>query len=185
MTDERMGEALLDAVERLPRGAGIVFRHHSLGERERIALYRKIRRIALRRRLTLVVAGPIALARRLGADGAHLRAAHVTPRGMIRTVSVHNARELVTARRARADLAFVSPVFATRSHPGAHALGRVRFGLLTARSPIPVVALGGLDARRARSLARFRIHGWAAIDAWTKAGKRRNADCQKRNAVPT
>jgi thiamine-phosphate pyrophosphorylase len=61
---------------------------------------------------------------------------------------------------------FVSPVFPTRSHPGAPALGRIRFGLLIRDSGIPVIALGGMDERRARSLARLRVHGWAAIDAW-------------------
>jgi thiamine-phosphate pyrophosphorylase len=31
---------------------------------------------------------------------------------------------------------------------------------------VPVIALGGMDARRAASLGPFGIYGWAAIDAW-------------------
>jgi thiamine-phosphate pyrophosphorylase len=38
--------------------------------------------------------------------------------------------------------------------------------LLIRDSGIPVIALGGMDEGRARSLARLRVHGWAAIDAW-------------------
>src|SRR3546814_3022387 len=34
MTDERQGETLWRALYRLPRGAGVVFRHHSLPPRE-------------------------------------------------------------------------------------------------------------------------------------------------------
>lgn len=171
MTDERQGEALLGAVERLPRGAGIVFRHHATPWRERHALFGRVRVIARRRGLVLVVAGDARTARRLGAEGFHERSARIGPPDLIRTTSVHHARELITAHRARADLAFVSPVFATRSHIGAPAFGRVRFGLLAARSPVPIVALGGVNPRRACALAAFAIHGWAAIDAWSENRK--------------
>ena len=61
---------------------------------------------------------------------------------------------------------FVSPVFATRSHPGARALGRARLGLMIRNLPVPVIALGGMDARRAAGLQPLGIYGWAAIDAW-------------------
>jgi thiamine-phosphate pyrophosphorylase len=73
----------------------------------------------------------------------------------------------VAAIRAGADALFVSPVFATRSHPGAPALGRARLGLLIRGLRIPVIALGGMDRRRAASLRALGVHGWAAIDAWT------------------
>jgi len=55
----------------------------------------------------------------------------------------------------------LSPVFPTRSHPGGKVLGALRFRLLAARSRLPVLALGGMNARRARALRGF---GWAAID---------------------
>jgi thiamine-phosphate pyrophosphorylase len=55
----------------------------------------------------------------------------------------------------------LSPVFATRSHPGAATLGPVRFRLLAARSLVPVIALGGMDTRRAR---RLGTRDWAAVD---------------------
>ena len=55
----------------------------------------------------------------------------------------------------------LSPVFPTRSHSGARALGPVRFRLLAARAAMPVIALGGLNPRAA---SRLRWHRWAAID---------------------
>jgi len=61
---------------------------------------------------------------------------------------------------------FVSPVFATRSHPGARALGPIRFALMVRGLPIPVIALGGMTAKRARRLQLLGASGWAAIDAW-------------------
>jgi thiamine-phosphate pyrophosphorylase len=86
--------------------------------------------------------------------------------GGIRTASAHDRREAVRAVRDGADAVFVSPVFATRSHPGARALGRVRFGLIVRDLGVPVIALGGMDARRARTLPGS-VYGWAGIDAWT------------------
>jgi thiamine-phosphate pyrophosphorylase len=70
------------------------------------------------------------------------------------------------SKRARADFVFLSPVFPTRSHPGAAALGPIRFGLLARGTHVPVIALGGMDPRRAQRLEKFNVYGWAGIDAW-------------------
>ncbi|WCT73196.1 thiamine phosphate synthase [Sphingomonas naphthae] len=163
MTDERQGEALWVALRRLPKGSGVVFRHYSLPPAERRALFDRVRRIARARRLVLVLAGPPRLARGWRADGAHGRSPHRSP-GLLRTAPVHDRRELVVA--GGADLLFVSPVFATRSHLGARGLGRIGFHALARRTRQPVAALGGMTARRARSLGGVR---WAAIDAWSSS----------------
>ncbi|WP_245942096.1 thiamine phosphate synthase [Sphingomonas gilva] len=160
MTDERMGEGLWDALARLPRGAGVVFRHYATPPAERRALFERIRRIARRRRLTLLVTGD-ALP---GADGIHGRTARRS-HGLL-SRPVHSRIEAIAAARAGADLIFVSPVFPTRSHPGARTLGPVRLGLMLRGIEIPAVALGGMDARGFRRLGSLRLHGWAAIDAW-------------------
>ena len=161
MTDERMGEGLWAALERLPRGGGVIFRHYATAAVERREIYARVRKVARKRRLTLVVAGP----RLPGADGSHGRGA--MRRGKLATRPVHTRAEAVAAARARADMIFVSPVFATRSHPGARTLGAVRMGLMLRGIGIPAIALGGMDARRFRRLAPLKLHGWAAIDAWT------------------
>lgn len=148
MTDERMGSALIPAIERLPRGSGIVFRHYSLPRAARQALFRRVRRVARARRLTLLSGGP---------GGEHGR----KPGSL--TAPVHSLRERIAAERNGARLVFVSPVYSTASHPGARALGRVRFGLLIRGIKVPVIALGGMTHKRARSLSAFRIYGWAAI----------------------
>lgn len=78
----------------------------------------------------------------------------------------HNRAELVRARRAGARVVFVSPVFATRTHPGARALGVVRFGLMIRGAGVPVAALGGMDARRFRRLQALGAIAWGGIDAF-------------------
>jgi len=161
MSDERQGDTLWQALERLPKGAGVVFRHHSLNPRDRRLLFERVRRVARRRRLLLLLAGPPRLAVVWGADGSHGRGAG---RGL-RSAPVHGVRELRTAERVGARLLFVSPAFATRSHPGAMPLGPLRFNLLARNTRLPVIALGGMNGVRARRLRG--IYGWAAIDAWS------------------
>ena len=167
MTDERQGDRLWAALHNLPQGSGVIVRHYSLAKHARLDLIARIRKIARTRRLTLVVAGPAALALATHADGFHARSAHVGPRHLLRTVAVHDEAELRLARRIGANLIFLSPVFATESHPGAPSLGRKRFGRLTQKSEIPVIALGGMTARRAKSLRQLGLYGWAGIGALT------------------
>ncbi|TMJ15796.1 MAG: thiamine phosphate synthase [Alphaproteobacteria bacterium] len=155
-TDERQGERLWRALERLPSGGGVVFRHYSLPAAERRALFDQVREIAQGRRLTLLLAGaPLP-----DADGTHGR-----PGRGINSRSAHNLRELRAAARAGADLVFLSPVFATRSHPGAPPLGPRRFALIAHQARVPVIALGGMNEERARNLGG--AYGWAGIDAWS------------------
>lgn len=169
LTDERMGDALWRALDRLPSGGGVIFRHHATPPGERRLLYECVRRVARARRLVLVLAGVPRAAIGWRADGVHGRSPHRTAtRRLLRTAPAHDARELIAARRAGVDLVLLSPVFATRSHPGGVVLGRARFGLVARTIPrAKVIALGGMDARRFRSLRALGAHGWAAIDAWT------------------
>ncbi len=156
MTDERQGEGLWAALERLPSRSGVVFRHYSLDPMPRRQLFGQVKAIARRRGLILLAAGtPLA-----GADGVHGR------RGAgLMSASVHNRRELRAAERAGVDFVFLSPVFATRSHPDARLLGPRRFALLAHQAKVPVIALGGMDSEKARHLGG--AYGWAAIDAWS------------------
>ena len=52
-------------------------------------------------------------------------------------------------------------MFATASHPGADTLGAAGFHALARDSSVPVIALGGMNAARARELGG---HAGAAID---------------------
>ncbi len=157
MTDERLGDALWAAIDALPRGSGIVFRHYVTAPQARRALFERVRRYACRRRLVLVVAGP-PLGR--GAIQRHGRHRDVL------TAPVHSRTEAIAAKRAGAALLFVSPVYPTRSHPGGPSLGPVRFGLMIRGLKLPVIALGGMNERRWRALRATGAYGWAAIDAW-------------------
>lgn len=111
----------------------------------------------------MILADSEQAARKLGADGIYGAPRALAPcrAGMIRLATVHNPREIALANRLGADAMLLSPVFATRSHPGSATLGPVRFALLARLARAPVIALGGMTRRRATALKWPR---WAAID---------------------
>ena len=155
MTDERLGEGLRDAVARLPEEAGIVFRHYSLDEGARRALFDTVRAAHPG---PLLLSAPADLAAAWDADGSHGRHAGAV------TAPAHNLAEIRLAEAIGARLIFLSPVYPTRSHPDASGLGAEAFATLAAQTGLPVVALGGMNAARAKTLSG--AYGWAGIDAW-------------------
>jgi thiamine-phosphate pyrophosphorylase len=165
MTDERQGSGVVGAVRNLPQGGGVVFRHYSLAEAERRALFDEVLAEARGRGLTVLLGGLRSEGELWGADGGH---GWGSGRGL-RSVSVHNLREMRLAEAEGADLLFVSPVFPTRSHPGGKVLGPHRFAQLAAQARRPVIALGGVTQVNAGKLLRLGAYGWAGIDAWTPA----------------
>ena len=158
MTDERMGPGLWRALKRLPRGSGVVFRHYRTLPAERRRLFRRIAAVARARGLVLVRAGDSSLGAEAGTHGRR--------GGRLVTWPAHDRAEALRGVRAGADLLFVSPVFATRSHPDAPALGPAKARRIVAGLPVRAVALGGMTPARGRALMRSGWWGWAAIDAW-------------------
>lgn len=154
ISDARNDAALDAALARLPRGSGLIFRHYHLDPAERRSRFGQLARIARARGHLVFLAGTRAQARRWGADGAYGPGGDLVP--------VHSLREI---GRAKAAALLLSPVFATRSHPGAPTLGPLRFRLLARQARAPVIALGGMDAHRAR---RLKWSLWAGIDAFLR-----------------
>ena len=58
----------------------------------------------------------------------------------------HDAAEIARAEEIGVDPALIGPVLPTRTHPGAPTLGWEGLAALTARTTLPVYALGGLTA---------------------------------------
>jgi len=164
LSDARNDAVLERALRRLPRGSGVILRHYHLLPAARVARLAQLTRIARACGHTVVLAGTMAQARQIGADGAYGSAATLArgPAGL-RLATVHSLHEIGQAMRA--DAVLLSPVFATRSHPAGPVLGPMRFRLLAARATRPVIALGGMDAHRAVGLGAA---SWAGIDAFLR-----------------
>lgn len=152
----------------LPASAAIVLRDYRSPNRAGLAA--QLKSICDARDLKLLIGADFALAESVGAHGVHLprwfEPERYAPEGMMLSASCHNAKELAQADAMGADVAFLSPVFATASHPGATGFGSEKFLSLAARSPLPVLALGGVNESNAAALTGPNVAGIAAIGAF-------------------
>lgn len=152
--------------ERLPRGAGVVYRAFGAPEAEAIA--NRLLKIARARGLKLLIGQDAALASRIRADGVHLpeRLAWRAPAlkrarpGWLVTAAAHS----LAAARADADAVVVSPAFPSASRSAGAALGPHRLAALVRAAGRPVYALGGIDNKTARRLLDAGLVGFAAVD---------------------
>ena len=167
ISDARNDAVLEDRLRSLPRGSGFIYRHYHLGDPERYERFRALRRVARGCDHTVILSDSALTATEWGADGIYgpPRALWPTRAGLLHLATAHDLTEIGLANRLGADAVLLSPVFATATHPGGAVLGPVRFRLLAQHSQVPVIALGGMDADKARAL---RWDSWAAIDGLSR-----------------
>ena len=171
MTDASRVAAPAADIARLQPGDAVIVRDYDRSDRA--ARARALKRLCRRRRLRLLIAGDARLARAIGADGLHLPDALVAVPGWRRlrrpgwlvTAAAHSHRAIARAFARGVDAVLVSPVFPTASHPGGRPLGVCRFARLCRLSPLPVYALGGINAWTVRRLTGLPIAGIAGISA--------------------
>lgn len=77
--------------------------------------------------------------------------------------SVHSLGAALTAAVQGADLILYGPIFETPSHPGTPGLGLKALERMVAAVPIPVVAIGGIDAAREAECLATGAAGIAAV----------------------
>lgn len=166
MTDERIGGRLWEAIDRLPAGGGIVFRHYATPAEDRLLLGKSVAAAARDRGLMLAVAGSRNLAIKLGASLVHNPD---SSGGLPCSMAVHDQEQAQAARDSGAVLAFIAPIFPTRSHPVARLLDVRQAAALAKLAGCPAIALGGMDASRFRALDAALpgvFYGYAGIDCW-------------------
>lgn len=178
MTDAVRLPDPVPAVLALPRGSAIILREQDRAKRA--ALARELLALCRSRKVRLLIAGDWRLVCTIGADGLHLSEALVrhgrrdwrralAPDRIV-TAAAHSRRAIRLAAQSGVDAVLLSPVFATLSHPRAAALGPLRFARWVGESPVPLYALGGIDATRAKRLRGIELAGFAAIGALTASG---------------
>jgi thiamine-phosphate pyrophosphorylase len=169
LTDRRRLPEPEQVIEALPSGTAVIYRDYDDPRRSGVA--KVLADLCRRRDLIFFVGGDAKLAADSGAAGLHLPGRmlgeEVEGGGLLLTAACHSARDLDRARTIGASAAFLSPAFATASHPGAPPLGVDRFKRLAAASPIAVLALGGVDEANAFHLAGPTTAGFGAIGAFS------------------
>ena len=160
---------------RLPAGAGVIYR--AFGAPDTLAVALRLEAIARDRGLVLLIGADAALAGACGADGVHLperalgeaadlRAAHPD---WIVTGAAHSLDAARRAGTAGCDAALVSAVFASGSASAGAPMGAAAFAALVAAAPLPVYALGGVNARTAPRLSGSGAQGFAMVEGLAEA----------------
>ncbi|MBA4162820.1 MAG: thiamine phosphate synthase [Novosphingobium sp.] len=172
ISDARNDVRLEAALASLPDHSGFVFRHYHLKEKARRARYDELLSLCRDLGHLMVLSGDADTALGWGADGVYGPAEKLDVQpGLLRLATVHDAHEVASANHAQVDGMFLSPVYPTRSHADGTCLGISNFHSIAAQAESPVIALGGMNAERARELGWPR---WAGIDAFCDEANPRN-----------
>jgi thiamine-phosphate pyrophosphorylase len=161
---------ILAIAERLPEGAGVIYR--AFGGASAGETARALKAIAARRGLKLLIGLDSGLARDCEADGVHLpeRALHKAPElrsqcpHWLITGAAHSAEALRAAELAGLDAVLLSSVFPSPSPSSGPSLGVGDFTALRRTTALPVYALGGVNAHNAPLLAESGAAGLAAVE---------------------
>ena len=160
LSDARNDANLEEALRALPQRSGFIYRHYHLPDGQRRARFDTLAHVARAHGHALAVSR---------GEGWGEEFVYGSDPPIVDTpwlAATHDAAQMDQAIRLGAVALFLSPVFTTRSHPAAQTLGIHGFHVLAQRSPLPVIALGGMNATRARELNWPR---WGAIDGLVAA----------------
>jgi thiamine-phosphate pyrophosphorylase len=149
-------------------------REKDLSAADRLVLLRRLVALGARWQARVMIHDDIATAAEAGAAGVHLQsnrsvaeARRLLGNDALIGQSAHNADEIAQAAAAGADYVTLSPIFATISKPGyGPALGRA---LLERTWPLPVLALGGIDASNAAGCMAAGAAGVAVMGGAMRA----------------
>ena len=154
--------------ERLPRGAGIVYRHFGAADAEATA--RRLKTIAGARGLVLLIGLDLDLAETVGADGVHLPERLLNEAGAMRvrhpewimTGAAHSVDRALAAEAL--DAVVLSPIFPAGGASADNAALGVN-ALMAVAAVKAVYALGGVGPGKLDALASSGACGIAGVDA--------------------
>lgn len=161
---ERLGRALEAGADLLQ------LREPDMAGPEYKAFAREVVNLCHRHKARVLLNADPAWVAECGADGVHLNAQRLQqldsrPLGpeVWVAASTHDAEEIALASRLRVDFVVLSPVLMTRSHAQARPLGWQAFRDLTARTNLPVYALGGMRLEHMRQARDAGAQGLAMM----------------------
>lgn len=174
---ERCRYGLLETVKRAVQGGVTVvqYRREHADYETMLQEARPLREYLRTVGIPFIVNNEVELARELDADGIHvgqgdMPAAEVrrlVGEKMLIGLSVSNEAEMRAVDPAIVDYVGCGPVFTTATKPdAAPAVGVEGWAALSALSPLPLVAIGGINVERARAIrAAGRCDGVAVVSA--------------------
>lgn len=181
VTDRRQTRRSLADVVAAAVGAGcrwVSVREKDLPADEQILLVRRLLPVARRSGARVSLHGDDAvLARHAGADGVHLpagadarKARTLLGAHKLIGVSIHTVTDAEALDPHCVDYALAGPAFETQSKPGyGPEIGRRGLKDIVAAAPVPVLAIGGINAARIAELVAAGAAGVAVMGAVMRA----------------
>ena len=180
VTDRHQARLPLADIVRAALAAGcrwVSVREKDLSDDDQIALALALLPIARRHGARLTLHGDAALAKACGSDGVHLPAggdpaasrALLGP-DMLIGVSLHTVTEAEAIDPSVVDYAVAGPAFETPSKPGyGPEIGHKGLAEIARAAPVPVLAIGGLNATRAAEVLAAGPIGIAVMGSIMRA----------------
>ncbi len=180
ITDRHQARLPLADIVRAALAAGcrwVSVREKDLSDDDQIALALALLPIARRHGARLTLHGDAALAKACGSDGVHLPAggdpaasrALLGPDKLI-GVSLHTVTEAEAIDPSVVDYAVAGPAFETPSKPGyGPEIGHKGLAEIARAAPVPVLAIGGLNATRAAEVLAAGPIGIAVMGSIMRA----------------
>jgi thiamine-phosphate pyrophosphorylase len=180
VTDRHQARQPLAEVVRGALVAGcrwVSLREKDLAADDQVALARTLSPIIRRHGARFSVHGDAALAKACGADGVHLGAGSDTARARallgvdaLIGVSIHKMNEAEAIDSRAVDYAIAGPAYETPSKPGyGPEIGREGLGEIARACPVPVIAIGGINAARVAEVLAAGPRGIAVMGSVMRA----------------
>jgi len=179
--DAHLPESGQDLIARITAAAAagahlIQIREPDLEAGSLASLVRLCLRAVASTRVRVIVNDRLDVALVTGAHGVHLRESSpparrvrsVTPPGFLVGRSIHSAADAArVSGEGGLDYLLFGTVFPTPSKPASAGSGVAGLRAAVAATPLPVLAIGGVDGGRVAEVAHAGAAGFAAIRFWT------------------
>lgn len=180
VTDRRQARRPLPEIVAAAVAAGcrwISLREKDLPEDEQALLARRLLPVAHAAGARLLIHGDAALAALAAGDGVHLPAGADAAAARARLgrdkligISIHSVGEAAAIMPAQVDYALAGPAFETASKPGyGPEIGRRGLAEIAGAAPVPVLAIGGVNALRVPELIAAGAGGVAVMGGVMRA----------------
>ena len=156
-----------DHIRKLDKEIAIIYRNYSINHNKELIL--EIKKICKKDKRKFFLSNNIKLAINLDLDGVYLPSFNknlniniVNARKKFRIIgSAHSEKEIRIKEEQNVELIFISPLFKTKKN--LNYLDIQRFNLLTLKTPIKTIALGGINSKNINKLNMLNSNGFAAI----------------------
>jgi len=180
VTDRRQARAPLENILAAAFAAGCRWaslREKDLPEPEQIALARALHAVARQHGARLTLHGSAETAKAAGVDGVHLSggADAVAARNLLGSsaligISVHTPSEAARVPAGTVDYVVAGPAFETASKPGyGPALAEAGIAAIASATPLPLIAIGGIEADNIGGILRAGAAGVAVMGGVMRA----------------